>query len=270
VNQSATVELKAFLGLNWADELPTSPCEKMLASPYRTTPLLPPVQEEEQHSWPQDANTLAPLMLPECGMTAWWVPAAPDTKHVLQISDMVAGPAAQQWQWQSFASPYVFETTSGMQTGEEHNTTVILRNLPNNYTRTMLLDLLHSEGFGLAYDFVYIPIDFSTQAGLGYAFVNLVSASDALTFWAHFEGFQRWSVPSEKVCTLNWSAPIQGLASHVERYRNSPVMHEAMPDEWKPALFFGGERVIFPAPTKIIKAPKMRSAKVTDVHSGGY
>jgi len=34
-----------------------------------------------------------------------------------------------------------------------------------------------------------------------------------------------------------------------------------MPDEWKPALFAQGVRVEFPAPTKKIKAPKVRSRK---------
>merc|ERR1719261_987910 len=166
----------------------------------------------------------------------------------------------QQWQcympqqWQSSDSNVV-----QAETREEQRTTVILRNLPNNYTRGMLLDLLDDEGFAQKYDFIYIPVDFSTQAGLGYAFVNLVSPNDALAFWAHFEGFRQWSLPSEKVCTLNWSSPIQGLTAHVERYKNSPVMHEAVPDEWKPVLYFGGERVVFPPPTKAIKAPKIRN-----------
>ena len=44
-------------------------------------------------------------------------------------------------------------------------------------------------------DFVYIPMDFCSQAGLGYAFVNLISPSDALALWTHFEGFRQWSIP---------------------------------------------------------------------------
>ena len=33
---------------------------------------------------------------------------------------------------------------------------------------------------------------------------------------------------------MNWSHPYQGLDAHIERYRNSPVMHEDVPDEYKP------------------------------------
>lgn len=39
-------------------------------------------------------------------------------------------------------------------------TTVMLRNLPSEYTSSMLLDLLNSEGFNVLYTFVYLPIDF--------------------------------------------------------------------------------------------------------------
>lgn len=280
VNESATEELKAFLGLGRAEELLSSPPANLPGSPSRKSPALPPLREEQlsenQATWSQ---AMDPLTLPQCCMTAWWVPVTFDAKPVLQISDMISPPVVEEaqqetymsQQWQTYAnvgfeSAYADGNVNVCSTEEEQRTTVILRNLPNNYTRGMLLDLLDSEGFARKYDFVYIPVDFSTQAGLGYAFVNLVSPSDALAFWAHFEGFRRWSLPSEKVCTLNWSSPIQGLAPHVERYRNSPVMHEAVPDEWKPAIYFHGERVVFPPPTKALKAPKIRSNKAAVGH----
>lgn len=141
---------------------------------------------------------------------------------------------------------------------EVSRTTVMLRNLPNNYTREMLLELVNSEGFEGAYDFLYLPIDFKSQAGLGYAFVNLLSPSVAQRFWKHFDGFSRWSMPTDKVCTLNWSSPHQGLAAHIERYRNSPVMHEDVSDDCKPMMFASGLRIPFPPPTKPVKAPRLR------------
>jgi hypothetical protein len=271
--------LKAFLGLGRSEELPSMPPAKLPLSPVRKSPALPPLQEEKlRDSLVTLPQAMDPLALPQCLMTAWWVPVTFDAKPVLQISDMISPPvqeaqqecyASQQWQSYSsvgFESAYVDGNNSMSSVRDEQRTTVILRNLPNNYTRGMLLDLLDSEGFAQKYDFIYIPVDFSTQAGLGYAFVNLISASDALAFWAHFEGFRQWSLPSEKVCTLNWSSPIQGLAPHMERYRNSPVMHEAVPDEWKPAIYFRGERVVFPPPTKVLKAPKIRSNKAALGH----
>merc|ERR1711939_719329 len=134
--------------------------------------------------------------------------------------------------------------------GQEWRTTVMIRNMPNNYTREMLLELVDSMGFSGTYDFVYLPVDFRSQAGLGYAFINFVSVADAHFCFDRFEGFSAWKVPSEKVCTVTWSTPTQGLEAHIERYRNSPVMHTALPDEWKPVLLQRGMRVAFPLPTK--------------------
>lgn len=140
------------------------------------------------------------------------------------------------------------------------NTTVMLRNLPNDYTRDALLDLLdQAGGFARKYDFVYLPIDFKSQAGLGYAFVNFVSPAEAERCKQTFEGFSRWGMRSSKVCSVTWGNPLQGYAAHVERYRDSPVMHESVPDEWKPILLAGGVRQVFPPPTKHIKAPKLRT-----------
>merc|ERR1740123_2226645 len=49
-----------------------------------------------------------------------------------------------------------------VQDGER--TTVMLRNLPNDYTRDMLLALLDKEGFQGKYNFVYLPMDFKRMA----------------------------------------------------------------------------------------------------------
>merc|ERR1719321_875490 len=68
---------------------------------------------------------------------------------------------------------YASSTTESATAGR---TTVMLRNIPNNYTRAKLLELLDKEGFLACYDFIYLPMDFKRNANLGYAFLNLVSA----------------------------------------------------------------------------------------------
>lgn len=142
-------------------------------------------------------------------------------------------------------------------------TTVMMRNIPNNMTSEMLLDLVNTEGFSGSYDFFYLPMDFKNMVGLGYCFVNLLDPDVAKRFHAHFSGFDDWGprVASEKVCEVTWSNALQGKDAHVERYRNSPVMHESMPDEAKPMLFTDGERIAFPEPTKRIRAPKQVQQK---------
>lgn len=151
----------------------------------------------------------------------------------------------------------VDDTSSSQEVGSR--TTVMLRNVPNNYSRSMLLELLDEEGFAGLYDFLYVPFDFKKNAGLGYAFVNLVDADAVSKFWHVFDGFSNWAIPTAKVCAVSWSEPLQGLAANVERYRNSPVMHPKVPEQYRPVLFQNGARIEFPKPTKAIKPPLSRS-----------
>jgi len=146
----------------------------------------------------------------------------------------------------------------------DDRTTLMFRNLPNNYNRSTLLHMLDSEGFKATYNLVYLPTDFRNFAGFGYAFVNFESHEDARRAKMSFQGFARWRVPSRKTCDVVWSGPVQGLSAHTERYRNSPVMHDSVPDEYKPAVFVDGIRVPFPEPMKRIRPPRVRRNSAGD------
>jgi hypothetical protein len=148
-------------------------------------------------------------------------------------------------------------------TQPEELTTLMMRNIPNDYTRAMILDLLDSLDLAGRYNFVYLPIDFQRVSSLGYAFVNLVNHDDAEKAFRGLQGFQDWKVSSQKVCEVCWGEPLQGLSAHVERYRSSPVMHNDVPDQFKPILLQDGIRVAFPPPTKRIRPPR---AKRTSTH----
>jgi len=151
---------------------------------------------------------------------------------------------------------------SSMQLGKPRNpkmqerTTLMLRNIPNDYSRDMLLELMDSQGFAGRYNFLYLPVDFKRMAGLGYAFVNCVTQVDAEEMMAKFHGFRHWRFHSAKVCEVVWGEPLQGLEAHIDRYRNSPVMHGSIPDGYKPVIYESGVRQPFPAPSKRIRAPR--------------
>jgi len=138
-------------------------------------------------------------------------------------------------------------------------TTVMLRNLPNDYNREMLLQLLDAHGFAGHFDFVYLPIDFKRKAGLGYAFVNMTTAAAAEHAFATMQGFVAWQFCSSKVLEVSWGEPLQGLEAHIDRYRNSPVMHADVPENFRPLLFQGGVVVPFPQPTKKVQKPRMKA-----------
>mmetsp|Transcript_69167 Transcript_69167/g.179774 ORF Transcript_69167/g.179774 Transcript_69167/m.179774 type:complete len:398 (+) Transcript_69167:86-1279(+) len=141
-------------------------------------------------------------------------------------------------------------------TSSPERTTLMLRNIPSDYSRAMLTMLLDSQGFAGRYDFVYLPYDFKTQAGLGFAFVNALTHKDAEQMWQRLTGFGSWETPSSKTCVVGWSgSDQQGLQANVERYRNSSVMHESVPEECKPLMLVNGVPVPFPHPTRKVCLP---------------
>jgi hypothetical protein len=143
-------------------------------------------------------------------------------------------------------------------TVQDTRTTLMLRNLPNDYTRDMVIGLLNKMGLSGHFDFFYLPTDFNSNAGLGYAFVNGVTHEDALTLWKVLQGFSDWEMPSQKVLEVSWSEISQGLDAHIERYRDSSVMHPDVPQEFKPVVFQQGVPQMFPAATKQIRAPRLK------------
>merc|ERR1711865_285925 len=117
------------------------------------------------------------------------------------------------------------DVPSGLVSGRHTRTTLMLKNLPEDYTRDMVVRLLNKEGFKCLYNFVYMPMCLTTMASFGYAFVNLLSFVVADQCWSRFKGFSSWETASTKVCQVCWSDVQQGLAANVERYRNSQIMH---------------------------------------------
>jgi len=146
---------------------------------------------------------------------------------------------------------------------EEERTTVMVRNIPNRYNKEAILGLLHEYNYAEIVDFLYMPIDFRSTSNMGYCFINFTNPSDARDFKLMFQGFCNWRYNSDKKCDIQWSAPYQGLAAHIDRYRSSPVMHKDVKNQYKPILLMNGEEVPFPPPLKTIPPPTIRPTKQT-------
>jgi len=142
-------------------------------------------------------------------------------------------------------------------------TTVIMRHIPSDYTREQLLEVVNAAGFQKDYDILSIPIDLVTEIGHGFASINFTTHEQAEQFKEHFHGFNEWQVPHDKACETSWSDTLKGYVAIVERYRDSPLMHESVPDKFKPAVYKDGVRIPFPAPTKTIKPPRPRTRHAT-------
>lgn len=142
---------------------------------------------------------------------------------------------------------------------DEKKTTLMLKNLPNDYTRDFVVDLLNEQGLKGKYDFVYVPRDFKRKSGLGYAFVNMRSHEDAVEATERLHGFRKWRFRSQKELQVLWGEH-QGYQYYINRYRNSPVMHNQVLEENKPKLFTNdGTSFDLPIPTKTIKPPRAKA-----------
>jgi hypothetical protein len=171
------------------------------------------------------------------------------------------GTIASTLSYTSSASTHYIESmldTSPLPEDDPTKTTVMARNIPPNFTRAMLTCLLDGNGFLGHYNFLYLPVDFGTLRSFGYAVVNFVTHADAVHFGHFFHGFQGLvdEAGNHMSGVVEWSGALQGLENHVERYRDSPMMHPRVRDELKPMLFARGQRVAFPPPTKVLKMPR--------------
>ncbi|KFK32892.1 hypothetical protein AALP_AA6G301400 [Arabis alpina] len=117
-------------------------------------------------------------------------------------------------------------------------TSVMIRNIPNDFGRSDLLRILdkhcwkvnkEAAAYGYyndqeqnpsSYDFFYLPMDFVKRANLGYAFVNFTSSIAAVRFHREFDHFF-WAYPkTNKTCRIT-VAKFQGKEELTQHFKES-------------------------------------------------
>jgi len=148
----------------------------------------------------------------------------------------------------------------------EIHSTIMFRNIPNKYTRSMLHGRLN-ETFGkLDYDFIYMPIDFNNKCNVGYAFVNFRNKEAIEKVVKEFHNKEcQVALPgfnSSKVVEIT-PARVQGLENNIEHLQNSTVIDQLRENgNWTPLLFDSeGNEKPFPCGEK--KDPKKRDSKAS-------
>lgn len=122
--------------------------------------------------------------------------------------------------------------------GHDVRTTVMLRNVPNEWTwqdvRALLDQVVRDR-----YNFMYLRIDFKVGKNVGYAFVNFENALDIVHVVDAFVG-KPWDpmhlqYHNGALKTLQLSyATIQGIDSLIDKFRNSSIMDEMI--DYRPLL----------------------------------
>lgn len=123
--------------------------------------------------------------------------------------------------------------TNRISQGHDKRTTLMIRNIPNKYTQTGVLEEINTNHLG-KYDFFYLPIDFKNRCNVGYAFINFNEATHIPAFCEEFNNHKWNHFNSEKVCQLTF-ARIQGKQSMISRFQNSSLLEKD--DGYQPLLF---------------------------------
>jgi hypothetical protein len=140
---------------------------------------------------------------------------------------------------------------------EEASTTLMVRSLPEDLAQPTLVEQLIEGGYRGLFNFVYMPMNFRGHGNFGYAFVNFISHQIAIEFMALMQKVEHGDASTPQKWDIVWST-CQGLSANIERYRNSPLMHELVPKGCKPAVYDDmGNQVAFPQPTKTIPKPRI-------------
>ncbi|XP_040363618.1 protein terminal ear1-like [Rosa chinensis] len=129
--------------------------------------------------------------------------------------------------------------TSPYQQITSTTTTIMIKNIPNQFGRSDLLSMLKDhcldENLNAVlrsepkekseFDFLYLPMDFKKFwekeriSNLGYAFVNFTSSSAALRFYKQYHKFE-WPVPkNKKICEVT-CAKTQGKEALTKKFKN--------------------------------------------------
>lgn len=143
----------------------------------------------------------------------------------------------------------------------ETQTSIMVRNLRADFSQALFVHYFIDRGYGGLFDFVYVPMNFRNPGrSFGYGFVNFRSHEVAVHVMTTMTATQPEGEAAGWI--VAWSS-CQGFVANVERLRNSSLMHELVPPEYKPAVYDAlGNQVAFPLPTKCIPKPRVHGKKI--------
>ena len=88
--------------------------------------------------------------------------------------------------------------------GKDKRTTLIIRNIPNRYTISLLLNEIQTI-FMNKFDILYLPQDYINNSNLGYGFINFIDHIHLILFYEKYQGKKWNNFNSNKKCQLAYS-----------------------------------------------------------------
>jgi len=159
-------------------------------------------------------------------------------------------------------------------TGEEF-TTLMIRNLPHDLMQMDLLAALDKNGFEGTYDFLYMPANFGSGRGKGYAFVNFTLKATARRFVTEWHKGVRFGVGRDRGGLTISAAAVQGREANIKKW-DVPRMRRVKNPNFRPLIAVkpadGGPSVLVPSSlvdsevTLIAKVPQPGEAAGRHLH----
>ena len=104
---------------------------------------------------------------------------------------------------------------------EDRRTTIMIKNIPNKFTREILLNII-DQNFRGTYDIFILPTDSNQFKNFGYCFINFTNSYYIPYFYYMFNG-NKWSFTnSKKICEITYSK-IQGKNKLLNHYPSKIV-----------------------------------------------
>ena len=122
-------------------------------------------------------------------------------------------------------------------------TTLMIRNIPNRYTQSELLNEIREAGFDNKFDFFYLPMDHETHANFGYAFINFLDEREVGPFTKRFNGLKLNRFTSNKIIQIV-PAQLQGFQANLQHYCKKAVCTDDNID-YRPLFFVDGKCLEF-------------------------
>ena len=101
-------------------------------------------------------------------------------------------------------------------TFEDKRTTLMIRNIPNKFTKDNFLYLFNKEFEG-KFNCFLLPTDFNEKKNFGYCFINFLDPLDIIYFYYRFNGKNWPGTNSKKICEIIYSK-IQGINKMIRHY----------------------------------------------------
>ncbi|CAJ2647346.1 unnamed protein product [Trifolium pratense] len=121
--------------------------------------------------------------------------------------------------------------------GEDTRSSLIIKNIPKRYTSEMLISEINDTQPG-TFDFIYLPlVKKDRRKNVGYAFINMLSPSNIISFYQAFNGKNWDKLQNEKVASIAY-ARVQGKDELIMEYVMKNEDSDTVDMQIRPTVFF--------------------------------